>query len=204
MSDRSEEVTEPRSTDDLLEETERLLSGSNADDGSSGDPDPAPDRSASAEPDAATVTPGTGADAVASGADAAPDASSSRLSRLAPGLSPGRYFSPKAFLALVLALGAGLVVGGMTVPIGGVGRIVGMFAVAFLAGLVSSRRRYLEVTVAGGSIGVASALANYAMFMLAGSGRTVIAVGAAIGLLSCVGGYYFGRDLRNGLARDVE
>ncbi|WP_265110119.1 DUF456 domain-containing protein [Halosolutus halophilus] len=185
MSDRSDESTVSREgaarpTDDLLEETEELLSDAA--------PSSTPVADRSREPDA----PG----------DESTDAGSSRLSGLAPSLSLGAYFSPKAFFALVLALGAGLLAGGTAIPIGG--RIVGMFAVAFAIGLVTSKRRYLETTAAGVSVGAVAALANHAVIAVAGSSRAIVAVGATVGLVSCVGGYYFGRDLRDGVRRDVE
>ncbi|MFC4543968.1 DUF456 domain-containing protein [Halosolutus amylolyticus] len=208
MSDRSDEVTasregDARSTDDLLEETEELLSGSGADAGPSSTP--ARDRSTGQD---APVDESTESGSWWRSSDAEPDAAAetdidtSRLSRLAPSHSLGEYFSPKAFLALVLALGAGLFVGDTILPIGG--RIAGMFAVAFAIGLVASKRRYLETTAAGVSVGALAALANHAVIAVAGSSRAIVAVGATVGLLSCVGGYYFGRDLRDGLRRDID
>lgn len=211
MSDRSEEVIDsrersPRSTEDLLEETEELLSGSGTETERSSLP---PERAS--ERDESPATAGTGTDSRwrSSATESTPaaeetgtDTGPSRLSRLTPSLSIGEYFSPKAFLALVLAIGAGLLAGELVVPIGG--RIVGMFTVAFAIGLVASKRRYLELTAAGVSVGAVAALANRAVLALAGSGRTIIAVGATVGLLSCVIGYYFGRDLRDGLLADIE
>ncbi|TYL40064.1 hypothetical protein CV102_00330 [Natronococcus pandeyae] len=194
MGNRSDELTEtsersPHSTDELLSETEQLLSGADADTG-----EPSARSATEREPEST-----------------APESSSSRSSRLpsvssflslpsAPSLY--RYFSPKAFLALVLVVGAGLLAGGLAIPFAG--RIVGMFAVAFIVGLVTSKRRYLEMTAAGASVGSVAALANYAVLAVAGSGQAVLAVGASAGLAACVGGYYFGRDLRDGLFRDVE
>lgn len=194
MGNRSDELTEtsersPHSTDELLSETEQLLSGADA-----GTGEPSARSATEREPEST-----------------APESSSSRSSRLpsvssflslpsAPSLY--RYFSPKAFLALVLVVGAGLLAGGLAIPVAG--RIVGMFAVAFIVGLVTSKRRYLEMTAAGASVGSVAALANYAVLAVAGSGQAVLAVGASAGLAACVGGYYFGRDLRDGLFRDVE
>ncbi|WP_306056166.1 DUF456 domain-containing protein [Natronococcus wangiae] len=194
MGNRSDEVTEtsersPNSTDDLLSETEQLLSGSDPRTG-----EPSARSATEREPESTD-----------------PESSTSRSSRL-PSLSsvlslpsipsPYRYFSPKAFLALVLVVGAGLLAGGMAIPFAG--RIGGMFAVAFAAGLLASKRRYLEMTAAGASVGGIAALANYAVLAVAGPWQAVTAVGVSAGLIACVGGYYFGRDLRDGLVRDIE
>ncbi|WP_254763267.1 DUF456 domain-containing protein [Natrinema marinum] len=209
MSDRSDEVTESRSrdgssTDDLLEETDRLLSevGTGA-----GDAEP--------RADAAAATSESGADAEAFGsaterdAGAEADSGSSRfspsslLSPLTSRLSLGRYFSPKAFLALVLVVGAGLLAGATVLPIAG--RMVGMFAVTFLVGLLASKRRYLEVSAAGVSVGAVSALLTHAVLIAAAdSAGTLVAVGGAVGLLASLVGYYFGRDLRDGLTTDID
>lgn len=185
MSDRSDEFAEAtdrgeRSTDELLEETERLLSEPNAEVDSSAD--------------ASTAT--------STDAGTAEDASSrSRLPSL-PRPSLGARFSPKGFLALVAALGVGLVAGGLAVPIAG--ELVGTFAVAFAIGLATSKRRYLEVGAAGAAVGGIAAVASNAVLAIAGSGRAVLAVGVGAGLVACLVGYYFGRDLRNGLFRDLE
>ncbi len=94
--------------------------------------------------------------------------------------------------------------GGAVPLLSTIGQLLGMFAVAFLVGLVTSKRRYLEMTSAGLLVGVLGAFSDYAMFVMTGSGTTVFFIGAAIGLVSSVLGYYFGRDLRDGLARDIE
>ncbi len=201
MSDRSDEVTEsrdPAATDDLLEETDRLLSESGAD-------------AAGNEPAAPIDDPlgesGLGSDA---GVDRAADAdqpaddgdgSRSWLAPITSRLSLGRYFSPKAYLALVALLGTGLLGGATVLPVAG--RLIGMFGVAFLVGLVASKRRYLEVGIAGVSVGGVAAVLNNAVLAAVGSGQSLVAVGATVGLLAAVAGYYFGRDLRDGLAREV-
>lgn len=188
MSNRSDDHTETtersaQSTDELLAETERLLSESNGGGGRAtvGSQQPAND-------------PAT--------REAEPASRSSRLPSVPSRLSIRRYISLQAFLVLVLALGASMLAGGIALPIAG--RVIGMFTVAFVVGVLSSKRRYLEMTAAGISVGALAALANYAVLAVAGSGRAVVAVGASAGFVSCVGGYYFGRDLRNGLRRDVE
>lgn len=197
-----------RSTDELLEETERLLegdagvdqrdtSGADLDDGTATGVD-ALDRSASPVTD---HEDGAGPDAT--------EASSSWRSRLRPsrpwqGRSYGldELFSPRAFFGVLLALTAGLLAGGTAIPLAG--QWVGLAAVAFLLGLVARRRRYLEVSAAGLSVGSVAVLLDYAVIAIAGSGSAVVIVGATAGLGATLLGYYFGRDLRHGLSRDVE
>lgn len=213
MSDRSDEVTESRqdtpASDDLLEETERLLaeSGANIDDGSSDSVGASPGESSDDTrlDSLAGLEDGPDTDPESAGlSDTESDTGSSRswLSPLTSRLSLGRYFSPKAYVALVALLGAGLLAGATVLPIAG--RVIGTFITAFSIGLVASKRRYLEMTAAGLSVGAIAAVLNNTILAVAGSGQTLVAVGATVGVLAAVGGYYFGRDLRDGLGRDLE
>ena len=212
MSDRSDEVTESRretATDDLLEETDHLLSESAIDGGDGSSESAAASPSASGDDtglDSLTgVDRGTDTEREPAGSsDTASDTDSSRSwrSALTARLSLGRYFSPKEYVALVLLLGAGLLAGATVLPIAG--RVIGTFLTAFFVGLVASKRRYLEMTAAGISVGAIAAVLNNAILAVAGSGRTLVAIGATVGVLAAVGGYYFGRDLRDGLDRDLE
>ncbi|RQG92243.1 DUF456 domain-containing protein [Natrarchaeobius chitinivorans] len=214
MGERSDELTESRETDgpsteDLLAETDRLISGSEADGGSAGRVDQT-DRSARRSDSAADETsdesgswwPFSRGDETDADHTAEPD--SGRLARLRPNRSAREYFSPKAFLAVLVLAGTGLFVGSAVLPLGGLGRIVGLLAVTFLLGLLTSKRRYLETSVAGASAGAISMVFFSLPLLIVGSGRTGLAVGAALGLVVSVFGYYFGRDLRNGLVRDIE
>lgn len=211
MSDRSDEVTESRepdapATDDLLEETDRLLSepGATVDDGPS-------------ETAGSTAGGDTGADPLTgfdptqdadlegnSTADAGSDTGSSRswLSPITSRLSLGRYFSPKEYVALVGVLSAGVLAGATVLPFAG--RMIGMFTVAFTVGLLASKRRYLEMSAAGISVGAVAAVLGNAVLAAVGSGQSLVAVGATVGLLASVVGYYFGRDLRDGLSQDID
>ncbi|WP_174811732.1 DUF456 domain-containing protein [Salinadaptatus halalkaliphilus] len=193
MSDRSDELTESRdsrSTDDLLEETEQLLSGSSGGSGLGTESPPADGTDPGTETRSGTATRATDS------------SGSSRLDALKPSRSAGEYFSPKAFFALFLVLGATVFAGGTVLPFAG--GAIGLLVVAFLVGLVTSRRRYLEMIVAGTTAGGVVTVLTEPMLAVAGSMRTVLLVGAAVGLLATVLGYYFGRDLRDGLFRDIE
>lgn len=221
MSDRSDELTESRdrdtdapATDDLLEETEHLLSETGV--GTGDELSESAGSSPSIADDAHPASPADldrdgGADLEPDAADRASDGGSTRslLSPIASGLSPltsrlsfGRYFSPKEYLALVFVIGTGLLAGATVLPIAG--RTIGMLTAAFAVGLLASKRRYLEMTAAGASVGGVAAVLNHAVLAAVGSGQRLVAVGTTVGLLATVVGYYFGRDLRDGLSTDVE
>ncbi|WP_247731300.1 DUF456 domain-containing protein [Halovivax limisalsi] len=204
MADRSDETTvsEPGSTDDLLEETDRLLSETGFDEG--GEPTAEP-----SEPDSSVTSPAFEPDrgSVDPTQDAADSASRSRLNprrwlpslRVPSTLSPSAYFSPRAYLALAGVFGAGYFVGNATIPIAG--PLVGLAVAAFLVGTLTAERRYLEVTTAGASIGAIMAIFDFAVAFVAGVGTRLVIAGLTAGLLAALLGYYFGRDLRDGLTR---
>ena len=114
-----------------------------------------------------------------------------------------RLFSPRAFVAALLLSVGGLVAVDAVVPLPGAG-LLGVFAAAFLFGLVSERRRYLETTVAGGLAFGASALVGYVVIAALGSiGAPLAAVAGGVGAVVGAVGHYFGRDLRDGLTREI-
>ncbi|GGJ02575.1 hypothetical protein GCM10008995_10430 [Halobellus salinus] len=152
----------------------------------------------------------TGIDA-AGRADSTSDASSgSRLRGLLPsGVGPS--FSLRSFLVILVASVAGVVAGGAIPIVGSVGRFLGLLAVAFAAGLIGSRSRYLEVGLAGAvAAGTAfllgtltSIFAPVAVQFLADYGVAIVGVGVGTGFLVSIVGHYFGRDFRDGLTREV-
>jgi len=95
--------------------------------------------------------------------------------------------------------------------VGTLGSAAGLFAAAFLLGVVLSRRRYPEVGVAGAAVGAVTAVTGtltaaflpIGVDLLAEYGVGLAAVGGGVGLLVALGGHYLGRDLRAGLTRDV-
>lgn len=110
----------------------------------------------------------------------------------------GRYFSGRWFLGALVAMVLFAGVGRTFVPI--VGGPVGLAAGAFLVGLVSGDRRYLETVVAGVALGALAAVAGSVTIAFAtGTLLRVAAIGAGGGLVVSLVGYYFGRDLRGGL-----
>ncbi|MFC3956830.1 hypothetical protein [Halovivax cerinus] len=208
MAGESEEtISESRSTEELLAETEDLLSetGGASGAGASGRADSHAGRSRDTGDGRTSTDPDAGRSADASPSTGAATTDRSWLSRLRPsvptvGLSS--YFSPRAFVGLLVALGVGYVGGGM-VPIPFGGSLLGLFVVAFVIGVATSKRRYTEMTAAGSAVGALTALASYLPLVLGGVGDRIVLVGVGASVLACLIGYYFGRDLRDGLSREV-
>jgi hypothetical protein len=133
------------------------------------------------------------------------ESSHGRLGRLRAGLGRrlGGWFSLRAFTVAVVAATAGLVAGNLFVPFGQVGGVLGLFAAAFLAGLVY-RRAYAEWLLAGAIVGGASVLLSFAILSLAtGTGIDFALIGGGAGAASGIVGHYLGRDLRKGLTKEV-
>ncbi|QIB75175.1 hypothetical protein GL213_04510 [Halogeometricum borinquense] len=122
-------------------------------------------------------------------------------------------FSPKLFVVVFLASLLGAFLGGSIPIVGFIGRFLGLFAVGFGAGLLSGRSHYAEVGLGGalafGLLWVLTTLtsgfafAPFAVELLAKYGLAIAGAGAGVGLLTTVIGHYFGRDLRDGLTRDI-
>ena len=122
----------------------------------------------------------------------------------------------KGLVGSLLVAGAGLLVGASVPLLGGLLQYAGLFAAAFLLGAVRSRRAYVETGVAGAvascALFVASTLGGVnfllganvlAEYGLATAGAAVAGVGLTAGLVVSLLGYYFGRDLRDGLTTDL-
>ncbi|MDR5672350.1 putative membrane protein [Halalkaliarchaeum sp. AArc-CO] len=124
----------------------------------------------------------------------------------------GRLFSGKATLLAILLTGIGMFLGGAIPLIGGIGRFVGLFLAAFLVGLVLSERRYLETGLVGAGAATVTVLSGFlggaflpvSLQVLQDYGVSFAIVAAAVGLVLAVVGHYLGRDLRDGLSRDLE
>lgn len=126
-----------------------------------------------------------------------------------------RLFSVRVFLGALLLCVVGTVAGttvGGIFPGGGfLGRVLGLFSAGFAVGLGASHRRYLEVAAAGGvasGLGfllstLGSVFLPVAADLLSRYGVAIAGGGAAAGVLVALVGHYFGRDLRDGLTREV-
>jgi hypothetical protein len=81
--------------------------------------------------------------------------------------------------------------------------LLGVFGAGFALGAASSDRHYLEVAAATLLAGAITALLSSLKLTLLGMGMPLIALGAGASGVAGVAGYYFGRDLRTGLSKEI-
>ena len=112
-------------------------------------------------------------------------------------------FSPRVFLVALVLTGVGVALGGFVPILGAILRYVGVFFAAFALGAASERRHYVEAGLAGALVPALGTLLDYFALTIGGVGAPVIAVAAGVGLLAGLVGHYFGRDLRDGLTREL-
>lgn len=131
------------------------------------------------------------------------ESSSSLTSRLrprAPRLT--RLFDPRFFLLALVGTLVG-VFGGVFLPLGPIGSLIGLGVVAFVLGLIADGRRYLEVGAAGALVSGVSALLGNAFLSVAGYGVPIAVFGASAGFGLAVAGFYIGRDLKDGFTKEL-
>lgn len=115
----------------------------------------------------------------------------------------GSLFGVRPFLiALVVSLVATLF-GGALLPLGGLAGLVGIAAVGFGFGLLDGESRYVELLLAGAIAAGVGTLLNHLVLAALGIGLPLVVLGVGAGSLASVVGHYFGRDLRDGLTRDL-
>lgn len=127
-------------------------------------------------------------------------ADSSRVGRVKR--RAGDVFSPTTF---VLQLGAALVgafVVGNLIPLIPFAGFLGILLMTGVMGTLSAEPRYAEAAVAGGAAG-ALALFVGAVGLSIVTGGMLPVVGAVVGALAALVGFYAGRDLRDGVTRDL-
>ncbi len=199
-SDQSGATT---STDELLAETERLLEGGPADSSSEGGEQRTADQT---EKSGSGWFGGRfGGSTAATEADEETAVADETGPSMRDRLSPGRYLSPKALLSVFGVLAIGFVGGGTALTLGGIGQLLGLAIAGFLIGFAVRGRLYLETGLTGIAIGLGSTLlgTDTGIWLPTDFGQPLLAV-AAVTLLVSLLSYYFGRDLRNGIARDVD
>ena len=113
-------------------------------------------------------------------------------------------FSKWSFGFALVATLVGFAAGTFLLPLGPLGGALGVLAAAFLFGLLNPRRAYLEATLVFALVGgLASFFPTLTCAAATGRGVPIFVVGAVVALVAGLVGYYFGRDLRAGLAREV-
>ncbi|MEF8813540.1 MAG: hypothetical protein V5A55_06945 [Halovenus sp.] len=105
-------------------------------------------------------------------------------------------------VALVLSVGGAVLLSGVPL-LGTVGELLGILVAGFIYGLVGEARRYLELAVAGALVGGGFAVLGNLTAVLLTVGVPLVVLGAVGGAVAGVVGHYFGRDLRDGLTRDL-
>jgi hypothetical protein len=160
--------------------------------------------------DALTSDPATGAGSPPS-AEAESGPKLGLRERLRPDLGLGRRVrSPFPSVPSARSVGVSFVVTvafmlvvGSLVPLPASG-LLGVFAGAFALGVASGEQRYLELVVSGAAAaGLSMVVGSLTLAALAGLAVPLAAFGASGGVLAALLGHYFGRDLRDGLMRDV-
>jgi hypothetical protein len=117
----------------------------------------------------------------------------------------GSIFSVEAFaVTLVLTVVFSFLASGL-IPLvpDNIGGLLGVFGAGFALGAASSERHYLEVATATLFTGAITALLSNLTLTLLGAGVPLVALGAGASGLAGVAGYYFGRDFRSGLTREI-
>jgi hypothetical protein len=113
------------------------------------------------------------------------------------------WFSTGSFLVAAALSVIGVFVLGGLLPFGGIGDLTGIAMASFGYGLLSDESHYLENGVAGALVAGTWSLVGNLVVTLLGLGLPVVALGFAGGGIAGIVGHYFGRDLRDGLTRDV-
>jgi len=103
--------------------------------------------------------------------------------------------------AVVAAVG--VLVLGSVLPFGVIGNLAGLFVAAFGYGAISGDGQYLSIGLASAVAGGITAVVGNLTVTLLGPGIPIAAVGLVGGLFAGLLGHYFGRDLRDGLTRDL-
>jgi len=105
-------------------------------------------------------------------------------------------------IALALSVGGAVLLGGVPL-LGTVGELLGVLVAGFIYGLVGETRRYVELAAAGALVGGGFALLGNLTAVLLTVGVPLVVVGVVGGAVAGVVGHYFGRDLRDGLTREL-
>ncbi|MFC4408117.1 hypothetical protein [Haloarchaeobius iranensis] len=199
MADGSEEKTVDKSTDELLAETDNLLS--DLDGGGESAPESESEQSTRREP--ATTDDDGGFD-LGFGSDSSSTQAEQSQQSESEGEGWRGYFNPKSFLLATLLLTVGYVGGGFVPVLGGLASWAGLVGAAFLYGLGTSTGRYPETALAGAGVGLVTTVLTSLRFIAFANGQLLLAFGAGLGLVGALVGYYFGSDLRTGLTSDPD
>lgn len=116
--------------------------------------------------------------------------------------SAGSVFSPTSFVLQLVAALVGAFVLGNLIPLIPFAGFLGIFLMAGVMGTLSATPRYVEAAIAGGASGALALFAG-AIGLSVVTGGIVPIVGATVGALAALVGFYAGRDLRDGVTKDL-
>ena len=108
----------------------------------------------------------------------------------------------RSLAAALVLVAAGTLLVGELLP-GPVGTFLGIALGGSLYGTLSDTRHYAETSLAGALAGGVSVLLGNLALSLIGVGVPLVVAGAVGGGLAGLVGHYLGRDLRDGLTREV-
>lgn len=111
-------------------------------------------------------------------------------------------FSLPAFAIQLLGALAGIFVIGGAVPFGPLSGVFGILVALFGLGVVATDSRYVEAGVAGTLVGALTTVFTSITLSVVSGGLLPVAGGLAGGAAALLG-HYLGRDLRDGLTRDL-
>jgi len=135
--------------------------------------------------------------------DGSTENSGGGIVRSAYGRTLGRVLSTRGLVVSVVLTAVFAVLFGLVPFVGLLGQLAGIGAAGFLYGLATRESRYLELALAGASVGTASALFGNLLVVTIGSATALLGFGLLGGAFLGVLGHYFGRDLRDGLSREL-
>lgn len=139
------------------------------------------------------------------GTDATTSAEATTDTDGATGGIRGRVDGAFSVTSFAIQLGgaiAGAFLLGGALPLGPLSAVVGILAALFGLGLLSTGPRYVETGLSGALVGVVTTVFSLITLSVVSGGLVPVAGGVGGGLAALVG-HYFGRDLRDGLTRDL-
>jgi len=110
--------------------------------------------------------------------------------------------SVPAFALQLLGALVGVFVIGGAIPLGPLSGVVGILVALFGLGVVATGPRYVETAVAGTLVGVLTTVVTSITLSVVSGGLLPVA-GGLVGGAAALLGHYLGRDLRDGLTRDL-
>jgi len=111
-------------------------------------------------------------------------------------------FSLPSFAVQLVGALVGIFVIGGAVPLGPASGVFGIFVALFGLGVVATDARYVEAGIAGTLVGALTTVFTSITLSVVSGGLLPVAGGLAGGAAALLG-HYLGRDLRDGLTRDL-